>query len=826
MSTLDGMSFGQRLIHERKWQKLTQDELAKKLNTSNPSVVRWEHGKAHPQPLMERAIYTFFGKTAETFGLQTTRFWHVPIERNPYFVGRDDIFETLHKALATGGSVAITQQALTGLGGIGKTQVAVEYAYRFAPVYSAVLWVRADSPELLASDFASLTTPLHLQENVVMSQEQAIGAVKHWLETQTSWLLIFDNVEDVDVLSKFLPTRRFGSVLITTRVQTKKRHIETLQVEKLTQEQSIHFLFRRAHVLEKTDALESIPETEVRAAKQLCALLDGLPLALEQAAAYIDKNECSIAEYLALFQSYSSSLLDWRSEDEEYPYTVATTWSLSFQKLEKANAASADMLRACAFLHPDAIPEELFLEGGDCLSPYLRATNALELKSVIEPLLSLSLVRREKHNKTLLIHRLVQVVLQEQMSKDAADEWARRVIRAVNTVFPKGDFASWPLCERYFPHVQMCVALVEQKHILIPEAVALFNRAGYYLKERSRFNEASSLLKLVLSMSERLFGSEHLNTADTLHHLAATYRELCRHDEARPLYEKSLTIRQRLLATQHPDIARTFTELADFHAEIKEFLTAEHYYKQAHAIYEATLGAEHLETLRNLNQLSELYFYMGRIDEAEEIAYRILKVQVRTLGVEHPETIVTIHNIGFLYGKRERYEDSLQLLWLTLAIHQRQLGPCHRTVTANIHNLAHINRILRHYSEAEALWKRTLIIRKHILGEDHADTQKVMRLLRELYQEQGIQTEIESRIAEVLAQPLPSQPLEIPIEYVEVVQQFCSNHTYLLESIYRNVDDRRHKCVDHDVADPCESCKSSEHPVVEEPVAMGARYPQ
>lgn len=826
MSTLDRMSFGQRLIRERERLGLTQEGLAKKLKVSSLSVVRWENDQRLPHRSTREVIYAFFEKTSETFGVQTTRFWHVPVERNPYFTGRHDLLQRLHKALVTGESVAITQQSLTGLGGIGKTQTAVEYAYHFAHMYNAVLWVRADSPELLNAEFAALTSPLCLQETVIANQQQAINVVKGWLQTHTSWLVIFDNVEDVDILPRFLPTQRYGSVLITTRLRIKKKHIETLSIEKLTHEQSIKFLFRRIHLLNEKDELSNITEVEQRAAKHLCALLDGLPLALEQAAAYIDKNECSIAEYLVLFRAYRSSLLAWHNEDEEYPYTVATTWNLSFQKLEKANAASADILRVCAFLHPDAIPEELFQKGGEYLSPHLRVINDFQLKLLIEPLLSLSLVQRERENRTLLIHRLVQVVLQEQMSKDVADEWARRVIRALNAIFPAGDFASWAMCERYFPHVQMCIALIEQKNILIPESVALLNRAGYYLKERSRYNEAASLLKLVLDMSERLFGSEHLRTADALHNLAATYRELCRHDEARPLYEKALSIRQKNLSMQHPDMARTYTELADFHVQIKEFSTAEQYYRQAHTMYEVTLGPEHLETLRNLNMLAELLVYVTRIDEAEQIIYSILKIQVRTLGVEHLETINSLHNIGFIYGKKGHYEDSVQLLWITLAMNQQQLGIYHRFVGTNLHNIAHVYRMLKCYNEAEVLWQRVLIIRKHILGEEHPDTQKVMRLLRELYQEQGIQIEIESRIADVLKQPLPSQPLEIASEYAEVVQRFCSNHIYLLESIYRNVDDRIHRYVAHDAADLCESCKSSEHPVAEVPVEVGVHYPQ
>lgn len=809
VNELEHMSFGQCLRCERSRRKLTQEELAQALETSKLSIVRWEKDNVLPHPSMQRTIYAFFEKTPETFGSIHRQIWHVPFERNPYFRGRDAELEWLHKALVADGSIAITQHALSGLGGIGKTQIAVEYAYRYAHLYTAVLWVRADSHQLLASDFISLTSSLNLKEKMATNPSQAIGAVKHWLQTQSSWLLIFDNVEDIDSLTEFLPTRRSGSVLITTRIDLGKRHIRKLNVKKLHHEESLSFLFLRAKLIEQESQLKNVAAAEYSAAQQLCVLLDGLPLALEQAAAYIEKNQCSVVEYLSLFQQYRSFLLAWQSEDKEYPYSVSTTWSLSFQKIEKENPVAADLLRVCAFLHPDAIPEEFFWEGAAFLGPRLQTLTAFDFNAAMSPLFSFSLVKRDKETKSLLIHRLVQLVQQEQMGEDAARKWIARIVCAINALFPNSEFAHWPRCERYLPHALAVATLIEQKGIAVPESVDLLNRVGSYLKERSRYLEAVSILKIALVTSEQLFGPQHLRTADVLCNLAATYRELTRYDEARPLYERTLAIRKQYLGMYHQDTAKTLMELGDFHMEQSVYSLAATYYKQAQNIYEQTLGAEHPETLSNLNLLAGLYHREGRLEDAEKLWCRVLAARMRILGTAHPDTARVLQNLAILYVDKKRYDEAKSALWQAFDTLERTLGMYHRATATVLRNLAEVYTIQGQYEKAEMLWQRALVIRRHTLGEHHADTQLILEQLREFYQTQGLQAEVESRIMFALQLPLPKFPLGVPQECIKDAQPSYSNHTRPLEDIDDNEDVRTHKYAAHAGASLYESYRYS-----------------
>ena len=601
MDTSKKLSFGQRLHRERQKRKWTQEELAEQVGTSKLSIIRWENDRVQPHAAMECKLYEIFGKTAETFGVFIPK-WNVPFVRNPYFRGREPLLSSLHKALTEGAHV---EQALSGLGGIGKTQTAVEYAYRYAHEYEAVFWVRADSHELLTSDFASLADVLGLQGQAEGDQQRVISAVKYWLQTHTSWLLIFDNVEDIAMISAFLPTWHEGAVLLTTRVQVRARHIKNNDIKKLSQEESVRFLLLRAKLRENEDTPLEIAEEELQAAERLCRLLDGLPLALEQAAAYIEENQRSIEDYLHLYMQHRAVLLQQHStmSGKDYPYSVATTWTFSFEQIERSNLAAASLLRLCAFLHPDAIPEEMIVAGAACLDTHLQSlvTDPFAMDVAIRTLLSYSFMRRKA--KMLTLHRLVQAVIKDGMSRETYQEWVGRTIRVVNAAFPDGEFATWASCERYLSHAQVCVGLIEQENVSMSEAANLLNRVGYYLTKRTRYAEAEPLLLQALAIGEQLWGPEHLDTAAILNNLATVYRELCKNEEAELLYSRALTICEQQLGLLHLDTARTLSDMAMLHEQQSKYAEAEALAQRALLIREQVLGSQHPDTARSLDAL-------------------------------------------------------------------------------------------------------------------------------------------------------------------------------------------------------------------------------
>ena len=368
--------------HERGWtQKTVADRVGAPLDSM---VTRWERGLAFPSAYYIEKLCQLFGKSASALGLlpeqeidshkpepkedvasnvepALERPWNVPFARNALFTGRIHLLERLHEQLNRAHSVALNQpQALTGLGGIGKTQTAVEYAYRYRDAYQAVFWVRAASRETLITDFVALARLLSLPGQDGQDQMLTVTAVRRWLERQKDWLLILDNADDLQLAKSFLPTEGTGYILLTTRAQATGTIAESLSVEKLDSIEGILLLLRRAKLLSPNAPLDNVSQTMYAHAQALVKELDGLPLALDQAGAYIEESSSHLSEYLTLYKRRRSVLLKRPSSvSGDYPHTVASTWSLSFQQVEQISQGAAELLRICAFLDADIIPEAM-----------------------------------------------------------------------------------------------------------------------------------------------------------------------------------------------------------------------------------------------------------------------------------------------------------------------------------------------------------------------------------------------------------------------------------------------------------------------------------
>jgi transcriptional regulator with XRE-family HTH domain len=285
----------QRLRDSRKQHYLTQSQVAEKLGTTVVNVSRWESGATIPSLYFRQKLCELFGKHPDELGLlpeaerqeqaaaavTAPALWNIPFRRNPYFTGRHGALGRLEEVLQTGATAALVQtQAISGLGGIGKTQTAVEYAYRHQSTYQAVLWAKADSREMLTSDFVELAALLQLPEKDEPDQSQVVGAVKGWLKDYPDWLLILDNVEDLDLARDFLPSSSKGHILLTTRRQSTGSLAQRIDLEEMEVEEGALLLLRRAKLIEPTDSFEQAPASERVQALELARLLGGLPLAL------------------------------------------------------------------------------------------------------------------------------------------------------------------------------------------------------------------------------------------------------------------------------------------------------------------------------------------------------------------------------------------------------------------------------------------------------------------------------------------------------------------------------------------------------------------
>jgi len=441
---------GKLIRRARELLGLSQKELAEKIFAAEITVSRWEREEGQgPNLFHQRHLAELFGLEVQELGyLQADDdqadklLWSVPFRRNPYFTGYDEVIEDLHLRLSTEkDGVAI--ETISGLGGIGKTQLMLEYAYRKRDDYQAVFWLRADKQELLEEDLAQTAKLLGVPEARKRhpNHQYLVTEARQWFQMHSSWLLLLDNVEEDVQVKDILAGMLHGHVLLTTRSQTVAELSSNLHLDKMQLEEATLLLLRRTRPPAQPTSLNTFAEADRLEAMKLSLLLDGLPLALDQAGAYIGETGCGLSEYTRLYHKHRKELLARQSERGKmytnYKESVATTWLISFRKVEQQYPAAAKLLDLCAFLHPDAIPEDILLEGA-----YLENTemhpiveSALQMNQACEVLLRYSLIRRNAAANLFSIHRLVQAVLQDRLDESTQRLWAEQVVHVVERAF-------------------------------------------------------------------------------------------------------------------------------------------------------------------------------------------------------------------------------------------------------------------------------------------------------------------------------------------------------------------------------------------------------
>jgi tetratricopeptide (TPR) repeat protein/transcriptional regulator with XRE-family HTH domain len=738
-----------RLKLERERRGWSQSELADRLGTTQVNISRWETGSTSPGPFFRRRLAEVLGKSIEELGLvqeiarpiheetssedtitpdpapaiQHTQRWNVPYHRNPFFTGREEILLHLYTVLNTNNAAALTQaQAISGLGGIGKTQIAVEYAYRYREHYSAVLWVSASSRDAFISDFVMLAAFLDLPEKSEHDQEIVISAVKRWLSSNTNWLLIIDNVDDLQIIVEFLPTLSTGKVLITTRLQALGPVARGIEVEKMGMDEGKLFLLRRIGALTQTQSLEDADKESRSQAADIVTELDALPLALDQAGAYIEETQCGLSAYLTLYRARRKELLYRRGNlPTDHPEPVAATWSLSFQQVQERFPAAADLLRLLAFLGPNAIPEEILTGGASELGPELSsaASDPLLMNEIIRLLLGYSLIRRNAEDCSLSIHRLVQAVLKDSMSDETARQWAERAIRAINRVFPESQPDTWKQCARCLPHALAIIPHLDAYDLLIREAADLLNKAAAYLTDHAQYALAEQLLKRALAVREQIVDSQPTTLALSLNDLGALYLTRGKYPDAEPLLKQALEIRRQRLGAEHSDTATTLNNLARLYHAQGKYSLAEEYFQTALKIRQSVLPPEHPDIARSLSSLAELYTTQARFDQAESLYQQALAIQEQALGWLDPDVAKTMNNLAFLYRKKGEYSKAEELYSDALDIQQQILVPDHPDIAETLNNIGRLYRAMGKYAKAEQYYRQALEIREKVFGPGH-----------------------------------------------------------------------------------------------------------
>jgi tetratricopeptide (TPR) repeat protein len=652
----------------------------------------------------------------------------LPYPRNPFFLGREDLLARLHRQLHAGQTMALAQPpALSGLGGVGKTQVALEYAYRHAQDYQAIFWARAESRDALVVGFVEIAQTLSLPEREEGDQAVIVNAVKGWFSQHPNWLLILDNADEFAFLPEVLPAPLQGHLLLTTRAQALGGLASRLEVEPLDLDTGPLLLLRRAGLLALDAPLAQAEQTDWQVAIQLSEELGGLPLALDQAGAYLEETQCGLQQYLDLFRSHRMELLRRRGGVlTDHPDSVATTWSLSFAQVEQQSALAADLLRLCAWLHPDAIPEELFLQGAAHLGPQLAVleTNSLVFNQALAVIQRYSLVRRNSREHTLWIHRLVQAVLQDAMTPEEREQWIERGSAALNSVFPDVShqfWGHWDACGRLLPHV-LTLANATASQTASLELAPLLTKTADYLYQRAEYAESEPLYQRALQIYEQALGNSDPQVALPLSGLAELYRAQGRYAEAEPLFKRALQLWEQAGSGDYPEMPLVLDNLAILYAEQGHFQQAEPLFQRARQLCEQPPDDNNSLLAPVLNNLAVLYTMQGRYAEAEPLLQQALLLQEQMFGPEHPEVAYALDSLAGLYREQGKYAEAEPLYQRALEIREQALGSTHPEVAFPLSGLADLYREQGHYEQAEPLYQRALLIRQQQRGAHHLET--------------------------------------------------------------------------------------------------------
>ncbi|KAH6641838.1 P-loop containing nucleoside triphosphate hydrolase protein [Chaetomium tenue] len=711
----------------------------------------------------------------------------IPFSRDPHFVNRGDILDQISQRC----SEPPGRVALVGLGGVGKTQLAIEYAHRVTDRTAEgqpgtwVFSVFAATKARLEEGFKTIADAVKLPGRN-QSQADIPQLVYNWLSNDRNgrWVIILDNADDRNVLyspisddtpnsrpfATYLPQNRNGSILITTRnkdlaFRLTGYHQNIIEVGPMAQTDALTLLENK---------LGSLPDPDV--AVDLVHALDLVPLAISQAAAYIRERapRTSPSKYLADFRASEkrqTKLLEHDAgdlrRDGGAPNAILTTWQISFEHIRSERPSAADLLSLMSFFDRQGIPGWVLSPSGTCNQTMRQAGDSTDSNSTTDGdsdsdadndfeedvvmLRNYCLIVADETGDNFEMHRLVQLSTKRWLEAFGQHEtFKQRCIERLAASFPPtGEYENWATCRSLFAHVQVAASYLPSDDMTEVWA-ALLCRGGWYAQQQGRYDVAERMVGEAREVHERKLGKENEVTLVILSNLASVVSSRERWNEAVKLQAEAVELSKRKLGVDHLDTLANMKNLAFVFKNQGRLEEAEQLQLQVLEIEKAKLGVDHPRIATTINNLASIFWNQGRLEEAEELQVQVTELRKAQLGVDHPDTLLSMSSLAATFYSQGRLEEAEQLEVQVIELRKAKLGVDHPDTLLSMGILASIFSEQGRLEEAEQLQLQVLESEKAKLGVDHPGVVTTMNNLASIFWKQGRWEEAEQLEVQVI----------------------------------------------------------------------------
>ena len=635
----------------------------------------------------------------------TAGFIHnLPRARNLYFTGRSQILDAIAKS-RTGDHTVGPVLAVYGAGGIGKTELALEYAYEHQSSYGLIWWLPADEPSTLAWHYAKLADRLGIRIGLSADAGEARRAVQEALSQRSDWLLIFDNVPNAAAVREYLP-RGTGHVLMTSRDSHWHGVAKSFCLRVLDPSEASEFIARRSGWAADPNA------------STLAHALGNLPIALEQAAAMIRETGLSCTDYLRRFEGYWAELLQSGRSTGDYPDALAMTWELACREVEETNLEALALLKLLVYLAPAEVPQSLLLKAAGALPAPLSSTlsTSVGLGRLIDVLQRFALLNAS--DEAIFVHHFVGAITRDRLAADQQNTWRNAALEMMQISFGFDPHArsTWADAARAMPHALAVVEHSEAGGLELGTCSKILNMIGEFLQQVGQYEQARVVLEHALALCDRAYGPENPRRSAIANNLGRALKRLGNLTEARAYFEDALGLDEAVYGASHPHVAEVVNNYGTVLYETGDVDTALRQFEFALEICRAHYGANHPKVATVTNNVAYARAYNGDLDSALDYFTQALSNAEAACGADHPLVASIRTNLGITLRLKGQTDAARAQFERATAISQQTLGDNHSEMARGFGHLGAVYLEGGEYAKAHSYLKRALEIDEQATG--------------------------------------------------------------------------------------------------------------